>query len=78
MNKTEFYELLDETFELDTGTITGKELLSDNELIDSISMLGLISLLDKKFGFQLDPGEILKLGSVEDLFVAVKNSNDNL
>jgi len=68
MDIYEFYSKLDELFELDTGTVNGKECLSDNLLIDSLSMLGLISLLDKEYGIQMGPKEIIQIGTVDDLF----------
>lgn len=68
MNINEFYKEMDEIFELDLGTINGTESLSDKNLIDSLSMLGLISLLDKQFCIQVTPKEIIKMGTINDLF----------
>jgi len=68
MEKKEFYSKMDEIFELDTGTITGTESLSDNLLINSLSMLGLILVLDKYFGIQMKPDEIIKMDTINALF----------
>ncbi len=63
-----FYKKLDELFELDFGTINGGESLSDAKMIDSMSMLGLISFLDQEFDIQIKPNEIMKIGTTSDLF----------
>ncbi len=73
MDKKNFYKMLDETFELNQGTIKGHESLSDGFLIDSLSMLGLIALLDKQFGIQIGPKQIVQTGTVDDLFHLICN-----
>lgn len=67
MDIQNFYKKLDDLLELNSGTIKGNELLSDNLLIDSLSMLGLISLLDKEHGIQISPSEIVQIGTIDNL-----------
>lgn len=74
MDKKNFYKMLDETFELSQGTIKGHESLSDSFLIDSLSMLGLISLLDKQFEVQIGPKQIVQAGTVDNLFHLICNN----
>ncbi|HLD17199.1 MAG TPA: phosphopantetheine-binding protein [Coxiellaceae bacterium] len=74
MTKNDFYKALDEVFSLASGTITGKELLSDSNLVDSLSMLGLLLMLDKKFNLQMSPDEIKAIGTIEELFYATEKA----
>ena len=77
MDAQKFYRMLDEIFELDIGTIKGNESLSNSDLLDSLSMLGLISFLDKDFGIQIEPNKIINIGTTSDLFhmICKKNSS---
>jgi acyl carrier protein len=75
MNKDEFYKKLDEIFELDLGTINGGESLSEGDLIDSLSLLGLIALLDKDFNVQMEAKAIVSTGTIDDLFHAVSTQS---
>lgn len=68
MDIKDYYIALEEIFELDENTLTGEESLSDNDLVDSLSLLGLISFLDKKCGIQMGPADILNAGTVNDLY----------
>ncbi len=72
MDEKKFYRMLDEILGLDLGTINGNESLSNAGLFDSLSMLGLISLLDMDFGIQTEPNKIIKIGTIFDLFQMVR------
>lgn len=71
MEKKDFYLLIDDICDLDEGTIKGDESLEESGLFDSLALLGLIAMLDKKFDQKLSTDEILKLGTVDDLFSQV-------
>ena len=68
MDKKEFYSLIDEICELEQCTIKGNESLHDSGLMDSIAMLGLIAMLDRKFNVNLNTDELKQIGSIEHLF----------
>lgn len=69
MEKSIFYKKMDEIFDLEDGAITGLESLSDEGgILDSISMLGLISMLDKYFQLRISPNELKNIGTVDDLY----------
>ena len=71
MEKKDFYLLIDDICDLNKGTITGEELLQNPNFFDSLGMLGLIAMLDKKFNVHLNTDDIRKIGTVNDLFANV-------
>ena len=75
MNKKDFLSKLDDLLELDSGTITGDEVLQDIEEWDSLTLLEFIALVDKEFGVTLSPENIKKAQTVNDL---VNLLEDNL
>lgn len=68
MNREDFYRKMDEIFDLDPGTIRGQEKILEDGLLDSISILGLISMVDKNFKITLSSDEINTMGTVDNLF----------
>ncbi len=68
MGKKEFYLLIDEMCEVDDGTFDGSESLVDQEIFDSMAMLGLIALLDEEFSFRIAADELVEAGTLEDLY----------
>lgn len=68
MNKKEFMLLLDEICDVDFGTVREGDHLNNTILFDSLAMLGLIAMLDKKFGFSVNMDEIGKIDTVGNLF----------
>ena len=71
MNKTEFYQNLDELLEFDPGTIKGSELLADLEAWDSMTVLSFIAMADEKYGVNIRANRIAECKSVDDLAAAV-------
>ena len=71
MNKTEFYQNLDELLEFDPGTIKGSELLADLEAWDSMAVLSFIAMADEKYGVNIRANRIAECKSVDDLAAAV-------
>lgn len=71
MEKKDFYLSIDNICDLDEGTIKGDELLEDSDFFDSLAMLGLIAMLDKKFNLSMNTDKLRKIGSVNDLFAVV-------
>ncbi|HVV69176.1 MAG TPA: phosphopantetheine-binding protein [Patescibacteria group bacterium] len=71
MNKTHFLFKIEEICELPANTLKGEEDLVGSTLIDSLSLLGLIAMLDKNFGLNLTLSEMLSIGTVNNLYFKV-------
>ena len=67
MTKADFYLLLDQLLEVDTGTIKGQEKLADIPKWDSLAVMGFIALLDQHFGLIVPAAEIMAAANVADL-----------
>ncbi len=67
MEKTEFLLLLDDLFELDAGTIGGGDTLQDIEGWSSLTLIGLIALIDDEFDLRIAPDSILNCRTVGGL-----------
>lgn len=67
MKKTQFLNAFNELLELEPGTIKGDEVLVSINSWDSLAVLGLIALVDQKFGLVLSPTDINNAKTVNDL-----------
>lgn len=67
MNKIQFLKAFNELLELEPDTIKGDEVLVSINSWDSLAVLGLIALVDQKFGLVLSPTEINNAKTVNDL-----------
>ena len=70
MQRKEFLQLLEEILELDEDTLTGSENLPDLPNWSSLTLIGLIAMVDEEFGITLSPNSILESGNV-DGFIAL-------
>lgn len=59
MTEQEKITLIEETLELDEGTLSADTVLSDVEEYDSMAKLSLIVMMDDEFGVKLT-GEMIK------------------
>lgn len=59
MTDQEKIAMLEETWELDEGTLTAETVLADVDEYDSMAKLSLIVLMDDEFGVKLT-GEVIK------------------
>lgn len=59
MTEQEKIAMLEDTLELDEGTLTADTVLADVDEYDSMAKLSLIVLMDDEFGVKLT-GEIIK------------------
>ena len=67
MTEQEKIALLEETLELDEGTLTANTVLADVDEYDSMAKLSLIVMMDDEFGVKLT-GEVIKgLETVGDI-----------
>ena len=67
MSNAEKIALLEETWELDEGTLTEDTVLADLEAFDSMGKLSLIVLCDDEFGKKLSGDTIKSFQTVKDI-----------
>lgn len=72
MNDTKFCSLLDELFEFDEGTIQSSQTLTDISGWSSLTLVGLIAMMDEECGVAMPPKVILSCKTVGDLFAQVQ------
>jgi acyl carrier protein len=68
MTEKEFIDLIDGVCGVMCGTVTRNDSLGNNILFDSVALLGLIAMLDKKFGVNFNMEELSKINTIGDLF----------
>lgn len=66
----EFYRDLETLLELDSGTLSGSEELTDPPW-DSMSIVAFIAMADEKYGVIVSPRELQNAGNVGDLLALV-------
>jgi acyl carrier protein len=67
MSQPVFCELLDELFELDSGTATGSTVLKEVPGWSSLTFVGLIAMIDEEYGIALSPSVIMSSETAGDL-----------
>ena len=69
----EILEKLEETFEMDEGSLTADQLLDELEEFDSMTKLSLIVLADDDFNKRLSAEQINDFKSVADIIDFLQN-----
>jgi acyl carrier protein len=67
MNPAEFYRNLEESLDLEPGTLKGGEVLTKLGAWDSMSVVGFIAMADEKYRATIPPNRIPESPTVEDL-----------
>ncbi len=67
MERSEFLLLLDELLELEPGTLRGPEALDSLEGWNSLAVIGLMALIDERFGISLQARQIAACSTIADL-----------
>lgn len=67
MTTEEKIAMLEETFEMDEGSLTPDMALADIDEFDSIAKLSLIVLMDDEFGKTIKSDDIKALETVQDI-----------
>ena len=67
MTTEEKISMLEETFEMDEGSLTPEMALADIDEFDSIAKLSLIVLMDDEFGKTIKSDDIKALETVQDI-----------
>jgi len=71
MKKTDFYALIEEIVEADSGTVGGQDVLSDLEGWDSLSVVQFIAVMDKKTGTTPTAAKVVAAKTVADLAMSL-------
>ena len=72
MSRAYFISRVEEFCELPSHSLKGDESLQSSLLIDSLALLGLVSMLDKDFGVQFTINEIMDIGTLDNLYSRVE------
>ncbi|MCH5252254.1 MAG: acyl carrier protein [Lachnospiraceae bacterium] len=67
MTVEEKMEMLEEIMDLEEGTLKKDAVLADIEEWDSMSKLSLMAEVKKRLGNKLEPGELMKFKTVQDI-----------
>ena len=67
MSEKEKLSLLEDTFEVEEGTLSPDMLLDDIEEYDSMTKLSLIVMIEEEFGKKLSGAEIKGFATVQDI-----------
>ena len=71
MSVQEKIALIEETLELDEGTLTADTVLADVDEYDSMAKLSLIVLFDDEFGKKLTGDDVKSFKTVADIIAAM-------
>ena len=74
MTEQEKIAMLEETWELDEGTLTADTVLADVDEYDSMAKLSLIVLMDDEFGVKLTGDVIKGFETVADILKLMENA----
>jgi len=74
MTEQEKIAMLEETWELDEGTLTADTVLADVDEYDSMAKLSLIVLMDDEFGVKLTGDVIKSFKTVGDILKLMENT----
>ena len=74
MTEQEKIALLEETLELDEGTLTADTVLADVDEYDSMAKLSLIVMMDDEFGVKLTGDVIKGFKTVSDILKLMVNA----
>ena len=72
MQEKDFFQQLDEVFELDAGSIQPDVAIRELPEWDSMTFLGLIATVDEQTGVTLEPEDVLEITTARDLFNLVQ------
>jgi len=72
MNRTEIESIVNEfmveDLEIDAEKIKGDSLLTDDLRIDSLDLIDVVVIVEKKFGFKINPEEMAQVKTLDDFY----------
>lgn len=71
MEEIEFMQLIEDTLEVDAGTVKLADVLDDIDW-DSLANISFIAEVDNRFGVSVDSEQLAKSITIADLFDVVK------
>ena len=78
VTKEEIVQFMSEELAIDMDGVDAQSLLFSTGIIDSFSLVSLISFLEEKCGFRMSPGEVIldNLDSIERMLSFVDRMTD--
>jgi acyl carrier protein len=73
MRKRSTLEALEELLQLPSGSLKGKEKLTDYNQWDSLAMIEFVAMVDERFGIDIYPEDVRRCRTVDDLVEAVSS-----
>ena len=73
MDRSKFFTAVEGLLELDPGTLTGEELLTDLPGWDSMAVVGFIAMVDETFGVIVPASQLMQCKTTADLAKTVED-----
>lgn len=77
MNKKEFLAELEDILEVDEGTLSFDQQVSELEDWDSLAVISFIAMADENFDVILDGEQLLGVRTIDDLYALVAPAGSN-
>lgn len=77
MNKKEFLTELEDILEVDEGTLSFDQQVSELEDWDSLAVISFIAMADENFDVILDGEQLLGVRTIDDLYALVAPAGSN-
>ena len=77
-NNQQLLRQLEETLNVESGTIQETDRLENLEGWDSIAVISVMAMFEYSYGVTLDPDNLVQCQTVGDLIRLVQNSLDNI
>jgi acyl carrier protein len=74
LDRSKFYNALEDLLELDPGTVKGDESLVDLAGWDSMAMVGFIAMVDETYGIIVSANRLIQCKTAADLAKLVEDS----
>lgn len=69
-------EFLTEDLEIDSARINGDALLSEDLRIDSLDLIDIVVIVEKKFGFKINPEEMASVKTLNDFYGFIESKTN--
>lgn len=74
IDKSAFYQKIDDLLELPSGSVKGSTALADTEEWDSLAVITFIAMVDGEYSISLPANEIANCGTIDDLAALVEKN----
>jgi len=69
-------EFLTEDLEIDSARINGDALLSEDLRIDSLDLIDIVVIVEKKFGFKINPEDMASVKTLDDFYGFIESKTN--